>query len=153
MLMTEPPDRVRAKTAAILQTEMAGVLALGGGTGEPYAALVAFQASPDLRDITFATLRDTRKYARIQVQPEVALLVDTRRRRPEDLTEAEALTTFGVVSEPESGERTGLAQAFVARFPALREFVADPRCVLLRLHVRRFSLVERFQQVSEWSPL
>jgi heme iron utilization protein len=145
-------DTVRQATADMLTSEFTGVLALGGATGEPYAALVAFLVSPTLGEIFFATLRTTRKYERILVQPEVALLVDSRRKHPDDLATAAALTVLGTVDEPDDPDRAGLVECFVARFPALRDFVADPACALLRIKVRRYILVRRFQEVCEWVP-
>jgi len=63
-----------------------------------------------------------------------------------------ALTVLGKVDEPGPGERESLASAFTQRFPALSGFIADPHCALLGIHVRRYILVERFQQVREWIP-
>lgn len=145
-------DRVRARGTEILSGERTGVLALGGESGEPYAALVAYLASPDEREIYFATLRATRKYERLRAQPEVALLIDTRTRRAEDLSEAEALTALGRAEEPDPAERGAIAERFVARHPALAGFLAEPCCALVRIRVRRYILVSRFQQVREWVP-
>lgn len=146
------PDPVRAAGMRILLGERTGVLALGGESGEPYAALVAYLASPDGRELHFATLRTTRKYERILAQPQVALLIDTRMRREEDLSEAEALTALGAADEPPAEERAALAAAFIARHPALGSFVAEPHCALVRIRVRRYIFVSRFQQVYEWEP-
>lgn len=145
-------DPERARGEEILRGERTGVLALGGETGDPYAALVAYLPSEDGREIYFATLRATRKFARLLAQPQVAILIDTRRRRDEDLTEAEALTAFGSAEEPAGTERSRIRAAFVARHPALEGFVADPGCALVRIRVRRYLFVTRFQQVHEWNP-
>lgn len=136
----------------ILDSEHTGVLALGGENGEPYAALVAFMAEPKLDRLYFATLRTTRKYQRIIAQPQIALLIDTRRKGPDDFAEASALTVLGKVDEPAPELRPEISRRFTERFPALVEFIADPQCALLCVHVRRYILVERFQQVSEWCP-
>ena len=46
--------------------------------GKPYASLVAFAATDDLKTIIFATTRSTRKFVYLSSNPAVALLIDNR---------------------------------------------------------------------------
>jgi hypothetical protein len=45
---------------------------------QPYASLMAFAATDDLKRLLFATERNTRKYANLVSNPRAALLVDNR---------------------------------------------------------------------------
>ena len=60
--------------------------------GQPYCSLVAFVPSDDLRDLVFATTRATRKFANMQGDERVALLVDSRSNCDEDFHRAVAAT-------------------------------------------------------------
>ena len=52
--------------------------------GQPYASLVAFAASDDLKALFFATTRSTRKYANLSSDSRVAMLVDNRSNQASD---------------------------------------------------------------------
>ncbi|MFH2000380.1 MAG: pyridoxamine 5'-phosphate oxidase family protein [Planctomycetota bacterium] len=56
--------------------------------GQPYSSLVAFVASKDLVRLLFATNRATRKYANLQQDARVCLMVDNRSNSAADFKEA-----------------------------------------------------------------
>jgi nitroimidazol reductase NimA-like FMN-containing flavoprotein (pyridoxamine 5'-phosphate oxidase superfamily) len=132
----------------LLETQLLGVL----GTqkeGEPYTSLVGFVATPDLGQLLFVTGRSTRKIANLTSDARASMLVDNRRNRSGDFTEAAAATAVGVVEEVDEDEQAELEQLFLAKHPHLEGFIRAPSSVLLRLRVSVYMVVTQFQHVIE----
>jgi hypothetical protein len=141
-------DRPHAIVRRLLDEQLLGVL----GThheGEPYTSLVAFAATPDLRQLLFATGRSTRKWSNLVEDARASMLIDSRTNREQDFADAAAVTAVGVVEEVEKDRRESFLEIFLAKHPHLQEFTAAPTCVQLRLVVERYMLVTRFQNVVE----
>ncbi len=132
----------------LLSAEKVGVLSTHHA-GAPYASLVAFVASEDLRRILFATPRATRKFANIEADPRVAMLIDNAREVPVDFEDAAAATATGEAVELTGDERREAAERFAQVHPHLREFVRAPSTALLCVEVARYYVVRRFQHVTE----
>ena len=133
-------DLLAAQRLAVLATH---------NDGQPHGSLIAFAASDDLTRIVFATPRSTRKYANLSADGRVALLIDSRTALAADLRDTAAVTITGRVSEVEPKEGSPALVAYVARHPALAEFVADAGCALMEVAVEAYRLVDRFQRVRE----
>ena len=117
--------------------------------GQPYASLVAFSASEDLTRLRFATNRATRKYANLQRDGRVALLVDNRSNATSDFREAMAVTATGRAREVGEDEKGALQRGYLAKHPYLEEFVSAPTCALFEVEVGTYYAVHRFQNVLE----
>ena len=125
------------------------VLATDAGNG-PYASLVAVAITPDLRQLYFATLRATRKWANLAGNHHVSLLIDNRSNQVTDFSRAAAATILGSAEELSGAElETGLT-IFLNRHPHLAEFTASPSCALFRVQIASIDLVTRFQNVMEF---
>jgi uncharacterized protein YhbP (UPF0306 family) len=123
------------------------------GQGQPYGALVAFAFSPDLRHAVFVTPVATRKYRLLSECEQVALVIDNRPNKADELMEIEAVTVTGRSQLIErGGEFDGWAGLLIARHPYLKSFVQAATCALFRVDVMRFLHVARFQEVSQWIP-
>lgn len=120
--------------------------------GHPYASLVGFTVSPDLRTITFATMRTTRKFSHLSAAPYAALLVDNRATDPGDFRHATAVTATGSVAEVSGEERDVLLRAYLSKLPHLEGFVRSHDCALLKVSVQTYYVVHRFQNVMEFHP-
>lgn len=116
---------------------------------QPYGNLVAFMATNDLKHLLFATPRATRKYANISKNPRVAMVVDNRSNREADFQEAAAVTATGVVKETKGSERDRFQKLYLTKHPYLQEFVSSPTCALLKVEVETYTVVNRFQNVTE----
>ncbi len=128
------------------------VLATQGG-GQPYASLVAFAASEDLKHLLFATARTTRKYANlVSADGKAALLIDSRTNQEDDFHRAMAVTATGVAATVEDDQRPRWLPLYLARHPHLEDFVTSPTCALLRLKVDCYYIVTHFQRVMELRP-
>lgn len=132
----------------LLQTQPLAVLATQD-LGQPYASLVAFVSSDDLKSLYFATTRSTRKYANMSGDSRVALLVDNRSNKASDFRWAMAATATGKAKEVTSRRRKSALDLYLAKHPHLREFVHSPTCALCEIKVQTFFLVTRFQNVVE----
>lgn len=140
-------DALERRVSALLAGQDLGVLATCG-QGQPYASLVAFAATPDLGRLLFATARRTRKFANIEAEPRVSLLVDSRTHRQADFREAAAVTATGRAREVEDSARGELLSLYVGKHPHLGDFARDPGCALVAIRVDAYFLVRRFQEVD-----
>jgi nitroimidazol reductase NimA-like FMN-containing flavoprotein (pyridoxamine 5'-phosphate oxidase superfamily) len=133
----------------LFATQPLAVLSTDGDC-RPYASLVAFAVSSDLRRLYFATTRDTRKYANLRSNSRVALLVDNRTNRVDDFTSAAAVTILGDIRELTGAERADAERLYLDRHPHLREFVTSPNCALVEVAVSSLYLVSQFRNVTEF---
>lgn len=117
--------------------------------GQPYASLIAFAASGDLKELYFATPRATRKFAYLQADPKVALLIDSRSNQDEDIHRAIAATVLGTAAEVAAEEREKVVQRYLAKHPHLEEFAHSPSTAVVRVAVESYYVVSRFQEVME----
>ena len=132
----------------LLTTQRLGVLATHH-EGAPYASLVAFVASEDHSHILFATSRATRKFANIEANPRVAMLIDNAREQPVDFETAAAATATGRAVELIGDERAEAAERFLQAHPHMRQFVSSPTTAFLCIEVGSYQVVRRFQHVTE----
>jgi len=117
--------------------------------GQPYANLMAFAVSQDLKSFVLVTGRSTRKYDNLRADPRVALLVDNRSHDASDIHEAMAVTVLGDAREVPEEEQEPLLALYVSKHPHLEEFASSPSCALFEVAVRSYYLVRRFQEVTE----
>lgn len=142
----ENQDAVCREVSQLLASQLLAVLATQD-TGQPYASLLAFAAGSDLADIFLASDRNTRKFKNIREENRVALLVDDRANQSADFQAAAAVTIIGKACELQGREMEEARAIFLARHPALAEFVMAPHTALLKVAVSRYILVTSFQKV------
>jgi len=133
----------------LLRQQQLGVLSTVGD-GSPYASLVAFVASDDDRRLYFATPRATRKFANMTANARVALLVNNSVNHPEDFHLAKAVTAVGSAQPIAESRLDAVRNRYLVKHPYLDVFAHSPSCVFLEICVKRYILVERFQNVSEY---
>jgi len=142
------PERIRQ----LVDSEHYGVLCTQGD-GQPYGSLIAFAFSDDLKKAVFATPTTTRKYRLLSQSPNVALVVDSRTRSPEEMHQIEAITVTGQAVELESGQEFDKwAKLLVDQHRQLKPFVEADTTALFRIDVVRYFHVTRFQEVRQWIP-
>jgi nitroimidazol reductase NimA-like FMN-containing flavoprotein (pyridoxamine 5'-phosphate oxidase superfamily) len=143
------PAAIKSTLQELLASQRLAVLATREEDGHPYANLMAFTVSEDLKTLLFVTGRATRKYENLCAEPRVALLIDNRSHAASDVHEAAAATVLGDAEEVRGEERDRLLPIYLARHPHLEDFASSPSCALFRVRVRSYYLVRRFQQVTE----
>ncbi len=134
---------------ALVESQRFAVLSTRQDDGHPYASLVAFCVNTDLKQLVFCTLRSTRKFANLEAEGRVALLIDNRSNDETDLQQAAAVTVLGGCAEALGEERSALSGCFLNRHPAMADFVRSPGCAVMKVDVRSYYLVTRFQNVIE----
>jgi general stress protein 26 len=132
----------------IFADQSLAVLATHSG-GMPYANLMAFAATGDLRALLFVTTRATRKFANITADARAAMLIDNRSNRESDFHAAAAVTATGRVVEFDPAASDEFCGIFLPKHPYLEDFVRSPSSALLRLEVDTYHLVLQFQNVFE----
>lgn len=146
--MEKDLQKVKRDLKKLLQTQPLAVLATQD-RGQPYASLVAFASSGDLKSLYFATTRSTRKYANLSGDSRVAMLVDNRSNKASDFRWAMAATATGRAGEVNPRKKKRALDLYLDKHPHLRDFVLSPTCALCEIQVRTFVVVTRFQHVVE----
>ncbi len=116
---------------------------------QPYASLVAFVATDDLRYIDFVTPKTTRKYANLTADRRVAVLVNSSTNQASDFHQAISVTAVGEAEEISDLDREQIMASYLAKHPYLEEFAKSPTCALLRVTAKSYYLVKNFQNVLE----
>lgn len=145
--ISDVPEEIRK----LLQTESFAVLATQG-QGQPYASLMSFAVSEDLKHFIFATPRETRKYSLLSSSDRVAIMVDNRSHMPSSLNRISALTVTGkarLLRPEDAGHWTDI---FIQKHPYQETFIQAPSTAIVLVEVYRYFFVRRFQEVTEWSP-
>jgi hypothetical protein len=117
------------------------------GEGQPYGSLVAFAETGDLKQLVFATHRDSRKFSNLTSDPRVALVIDSRSNNDLDFSNAVAITALGPAHEAAGGERERLAGVYLAKHPSLVGFVGSPEVAVCSVEVADY-FVSGFSDVT-----
>jgi nitroimidazol reductase NimA-like FMN-containing flavoprotein (pyridoxamine 5'-phosphate oxidase superfamily) len=142
-------ESTRHSVHLLLRQQQLGVLSTVGDDA-PYASLVAFAVSDDDRHLFFVTPRATRKFANISANARVALLVNSSINRPEDFHQAAAVTAIGSAKPVSPPDLEKIRTHYLTKHPYLETFAHSPSCEIVAIHVERYIMVERFQNVSEY---
>jgi nitroimidazol reductase NimA-like FMN-containing flavoprotein (pyridoxamine 5'-phosphate oxidase superfamily) len=130
----------------LFQSQRFAVLATQAD-GQPYANLVSFAATRDLRQIVFATARATRKFANLCRDGRVALMIDDRTNQRSDLGQATAVCATGRAMEADDPDGQALYELLLAKNPELTDFLNISDCAVIRVDVQRFTVVSEFEKV------
>ena len=87
-------EKIREILRELFASQKLAILGTHQG-GQPYGSLVAFAVSPDLKNLFFATTRATRKFANLQADSRVSMVLDNRSNRVIDFRKAVAATALG----------------------------------------------------------
>jgi nitroimidazol reductase NimA-like FMN-containing flavoprotein (pyridoxamine 5'-phosphate oxidase superfamily) len=132
-------DMLAAQRFCVLATQ---------GQGQPYGSLVAFAVTDDLKQLVFATSRDTRKFSNLRSDPRVALVIDSRSNSDTDLKDAVAVTALGLAQESSGDERDRLTRLYLAKHPGLAGFIGSPETALCVVAVEDY-VIARFTGVTK----
>lgn len=116
---------------------------------QPYSSLVAFAASPGLEYVYFLTPVTTRKYENLTANPNVSVLVNDSRNRADDIYNASAVTGTGVSEVIDTSADQDALDLYLEKHPHLKEFSKAPTTAFIRISMKRYFMVNRFQNVVE----
>jgi heme iron utilization protein len=143
---------VRDRIRKLLVSQRFAILCTQG-MEQPYASIVGFAASHDLKYIYFSTPKTTRKYRLLTRCSKVAIQADNRSHFPEKFMSVESVTATGKAGEIKGmKESLAVADILQKRHPYLKSFFHSPTCALIRVRVLRYLHVSRFQEVGQWIP-
>lgn len=144
----EPTEEIRSRLRALCVSQKLAVVSTQSG-GQPYASLVAFVASDDLRHIFFVTARTTRKFANLTKDSRVAVLINSSTNQESDFHDAVSITVTGTAEEIGDLERKNILKLYLSKHPYLEDFVQAPSCAVIKIKTRSYYLVQNFQNVME----
>lgn len=131
----------------LLKEQKTGVLATCN-KDIPHTSVVGFAVSENLKSIYFATPIATIKYSILKQNPNVELLVDNRKNLAEDFNTAAAVSCVGKASCIDK-DNSGAQHIMLQRHPELETFFKSPTCAIIEIKISKYSLVTRFQDVTE----
>jgi hypothetical protein len=126
-----------------------GVLATYGGE-YPYTSLISLVVAADGRSLFFPTDRQTRKYANLQHEARVSVLLDNRGEVEKTEQSVYALTMLGSAYEVAEDSRPAMQASYLKHHPHLTDFLAQPQTALVQVIIAKIILVEKFQDVREF---
>jgi nitroimidazol reductase NimA-like FMN-containing flavoprotein (pyridoxamine 5'-phosphate oxidase superfamily) len=141
-------QEIKSRLKDLCTSQKLAVVSTQSG-GQPYASLVAFVASDDLRHIFFVTARTTRKFANLTREPRVAILINSSSNEESDFHEAVSITVAGIAEEINDPERQDILKLYLSKHPYLDDFAKSPSCALIRVTARSYYMVQNFQNVME----
>ena len=121
------PLQTRAELVDFIRARGLGVVATVGPNGAPQAALVGVAATDD-GEIVFDTSRDSRKFANISPEHEVALVVGW----DDEVT----VQLEGTADVPSGTERDRCLDAYFEQYPDGRQRAESPNIVHVRSRPR-----------------
>ena len=117
--------------------------------GQPYASLVAFYHADDAKHLFFVTPKTTRKFANLNADGRVALMINNSTNTDSDFHNAMSVTAVGTANEVLGSEKQEVLSLYLAKHPYLDEFVNAPTCALIEVEVDTYYAVYQFQNVLE----
>ena len=141
-------DEIRRSLKDLLSTQSLAVLSTHQ-EGQPYASLVAFAATEDLKHLFFVTPKTTRKFANLSADCRVAMLINSSQNENADFHRAISVTMVGSAEEVSGSDKQKYLRFYLKRHPYLQDFVQSPTSALVRVNARSYYLVKNFQNVME----
>ncbi len=145
--MTDYED-IRNKIQALFRDQKLAVLSTHQ-SGQPYASLIAFVGSDDLKKIFFVTPRTTRKFSNLTADSRVAVLINSSLNVESDFHEAVSVTALGAAKEIDGIEKDEILSLYLSKHPYLNEFATSPTCALVGVAITKYIMVKNFQHVME----
>jgi nitroimidazol reductase NimA-like FMN-containing flavoprotein (pyridoxamine 5'-phosphate oxidase superfamily) len=142
-------DDIRRQITSLFSSQKLAVLCTHRGD-QPYASLVAFATSEDLRFIYIITPKTTRKFTNLAANPLVSLLITSSENQESDFHRAAAVTVNGSAAEISRNKGSDLIKRYLDKHPYLEDFARSPSCALVEIKVKSYFLVRNFQNVMEW---
>jgi len=125
---------------AVLNTSGFAVLATEGN-GQPHTSLIAITPFGNLRQIIFATYRNTLKYRNLSQNNKVAVLVEGDHFNVKGLKKSIVLTIIGHTEEILMGETELPYQAHLKKHPEMESFMHSSDCALIRIIAQTYQVV------------
>lgn len=134
-----------------MDSQTTGVLATAMDN-QPYASLVAFSFTPDLRRIFFVTPGNTVKYKNLTGNPRVSLIINRQENDPLDFSRSMAVTMIGKARELAGDEKLMRMEEHAARLPGLAGFIRSSSIALFQIDAENCIMVEGLSEITVFQP-
>lgn len=141
-------EQFRQRLKELFSTQNLATLATHND-GQPYASLVAFLASEDLKYVYFVTPTTTRKFANLTADNRVAVMVNSSTNQASDFHQAISVTAVGKAKVIAGADKDLILKQYLSKHPHLDEFGRAPSCALVQVAVDSYYMVKNFQNVME----
>lgn len=146
--MSNNQQQVLKNIAQLFESQSFAVLSTQKND-QPYSSLVAFATDSDLGYFYFLTPSTTRKYENLKANPKVCILVNDSRNRADDIYNAISVTGTGVAESIDKSIEQKALDLYLKKHPNLKEFSKAPTTAFIRISMKRYFMVNRFQNVVE----
>ena len=124
----------------VLKTCRFAVLATEGD-GQPHTSLIAITPFGSLRQLIFATYRNTIKYRNLTHNSKVAVLIEGEYVNMKGLKESVVLTIIGHTEEISIAENKEALHTHLKRHPEMESFMLSSDCVLILVIPQSYQVV------------
>jgi nitroimidazol reductase NimA-like FMN-containing flavoprotein (pyridoxamine 5'-phosphate oxidase superfamily) len=129
------------KMKLIVQSNKVCALATVAEDG-PHCSLMSYAVDEACRELYMMTSRNTKKYANLQKNSSVSLLIDTR-AQGEDLSQVDALTVTGRFQQiTDPARRHQVMKKLLEAHPHLEELASDPATAVFAVLIGSFQLLQ-----------
>jgi nitroimidazol reductase NimA-like FMN-containing flavoprotein (pyridoxamine 5'-phosphate oxidase superfamily) len=144
----EDTHAIRQILCDLFRSQRLGVLSTSR-SGQPYASLIAFYATEDLKRFYFVTPRSTRKFRNLSEEPRISILVNSSTNQDDDFHRAIAVTMVGTAGEIDLSAKPRVLESYLIKHPYLEDFVRSPTSAMVEVYVKSYYMVQNFQHVTE----
>ncbi|HSR11071.1 MAG TPA: pyridoxamine 5'-phosphate oxidase family protein [Thermodesulfobacteriota bacterium] len=117
-------------------------------SGQPHASLVAITAMAGIREVVFATYRDTRKYRNLTENGRVAVFIEGKGEPDARLPGRFVVTGVGEAEEIGEPEKAAPLRLHAGRHPDLESFLRSAKCALFRVTISAYQVVRGVDDVT-----
>jgi len=142
------PTAIRDYIEQALYSNQLAVLATVSDD-QPHASLVAITPFKGLRQLIFATYRNTRKFRNLTANGKVAVLIEGKNEEKSGIQDGFVITAYGVAKELNMQVNDDALQAHLLKYPELLSFTSEPDCALVLINVENYQVVQGIENV-EW---
>jgi heme iron utilization protein len=118
------------------------------GNGQPHTSLIAITPFGNLRQLIFATYRNTLKYRNIAHNNKVAVLIEGEYLSTKGQKESTVLTIIGHIEEISAEENEAAYQAHLKRHPEMGSFMLSSDCALMLVVARSYQVVNGIDDIK-----
>jgi heme iron utilization protein len=140
------PKAIRDYIEQALYSNQLAVLATVGDD-QPHASLIAITPFNGLRQLVFATYRNTRKFRNLAANSKVAVLIEGKNEDKSGIQDGFVITAYGAAKELSMETDDDVLQAHLLKYPELLSFTHEPDCALLVVDVENYQVVQGIDNV------
>ena len=118
----------------------------------PTLHLMAYAFSEDLKHLYCLSLSNTRKVNNIKNNSAVSLLWDNRTGNTSDHIQGTCLSADAKARIFETEKNSGQITKLLERNPELSSMLNDDSCVIIKIRINNFILVQGYSKISRYSP-